>query len=97
MSIIIYKDNIYKDTNICDPERVYFSDGGQGCRTIWFKTVKEARKFIKQHGRITGYDAGLCEKCQGHYSWMTKGWIKYPAYACSQWKEEIKRQRNANV
>ena len=90
MSVRTYKDNIHKDTNICDSEKVYFSNG-QGCDTIWFKTIKEAREFIEKHGRINGHTAGLCEKCSCHYSYQTKEWKKYPEYSCFEWKEIIKK------
>ena len=39
-----YKDNISKDFDVLG-DNIYF-DNGQGCGTIWFKTIEEARKFI---------------------------------------------------
>lgn len=90
MAIIDYKDDFHRDTKVYG-EQVYYGNG-QGCETIWFKNVKEVRKFVKKFGRITGRDAGLCKKCACHYSYGTKEWKKYPEYACKEWKKERKKE-----
>ena len=61
MKIVTYKGNIYKNHGI-DGDNVYF-DNGYGCKTIWFTTVPEARKFLQKHGHLTGKDSGLCDVC----------------------------------
>lgn len=90
MSVIDYDGGIARDTNVLD-ENVYF-DNGQGCGTIWFKNVEDARKFIAKHGRISGQDSGLCKNCQCHYSHGTKEWKKYKPWICHQWAEELKHK-----
>lgn len=89
MTIIHYEDDIHKNTLACD-DSIFFGNG-QHCGTIWFSTVPEARKFIRKKGRLSGQDAGLCEKCKCHYSIYTKDYEKYTNNACSQWKEDIKK------
>ena len=84
-----YADGVARDFDVSGDQ--YYYDNGQGCGTIWFTTLKEARAFIKQHGKISGYTSGLCEQCQCHYSYGTKAHAKYPSHACAQWKEDIKR------
>ena len=88
MAIIEYKDDIFRDTNVLKPN-VYF-DLGQGCGTIWFNSVSEARKFIEKHGRISGRDSGLCEQCGCHYSVGSKEHKQYPEFACRDWKRIIR-------
>ena len=88
MAIIDYADGISRDTNVLG-ENVYY-DNGQGCGTIWFKNVKQARKFIAKHGRIDGRDSGLCKKCQCHYSKGTHGWTIYKQWVCHKWIASLK-------
>lgn len=90
MSIIDYDGGISRDTNVLG-ENVYYDDG-QGCGTIWFKSVEEARKFIAKHGRISGQDSGLCKNCQHHYSHGTKGWNTYKPWACHRWAKKLKKK-----
>lgn len=90
MSIINYGDHISRDTNILG-DSVYY-DNGQGCGTIWFKNVKQARKFIAKYGRIGGQDSGLCKKCECHYSKGTHGWTIYKPYVCNKWAARLKRK-----
>ena len=87
MSIIDYKDNISKDTNIYGAN-IYF-DNGQGCGTLWFNTAEQTRKFIAKNGRISAQDSGLCKKCNHSYSFGTKEYKKYPSLACKEWKEKL--------
>ena len=53
MAIIEYGDGIFRDTNVIG-ENVYLAEPGrgQGCDTIWFQTVAQAREFIKKHGMM---------------------------------------------
>jgi len=90
MAIIDHKDGISRDTHVLG-DNVYFGLG-QGCGTIWFKTVGQARSFLKKHGEISGRDSSLCKKCQCHYSSLLnpKEYQKYPDFACGKWKEQIK-------
>lgn len=90
MAIIDYDDGISSDTNILG-ERFYY-DNGQGCGTIWFKNVKQARKFIAKYGPLSGRDSGLCKKCQCHYSKGTHGWKIYEEWACHKWIAKLKRK-----
>lgn len=90
MSIIDYDGDIARDTNVLG-ENVYY-DNGQGCGTIWFKTVGDARKFIAKYGRISGQDSGLCKKCQCHYSKDTHGWNIYKPWVCDKWATKLKRK-----
>lgn len=87
MTIQEYKDDINRDYNIHD-KNVYFGNG-QGCGTIWFKSVPDARKFINEYGYLSGFDSKLCKKCQCHYSIDNKEYNKYSKFACEQWKEQI--------
>jgi len=84
MSIIDYEEGISRDTNVYG-ENVYF-DNGQGCGTIWFKNVKEAKDFLEEKGKISGFDSGLCDKC----GCSAKGRGKYKDFVCKEWKEKIK-------
>lgn len=90
MSITDYKDNISRDNDVLG-DQVYF-DNGQGCGTIWFKSVPEARKFIAKHGRIGGYHSGLCVKCQCHYSIRDREHKKFKPWICNEWAEKLKRE-----
>jgi len=92
MAIIEYKDNIQRDTAVYPPN-VYAGDE-QGCGTVWYKSVKQARKVIRSLGRIPeGRDAGLCGECSCHYSFGTKEHRQYPEFVCRKWKEQIAEGR----
>jgi len=83
-------DNIKKDLNVYG-DNVYLGNG-QGCDTIWFKTVPQARKALERDGIKTGHDLCDCSKCGCHYSFQSPGWKKYPQHACSAAKEEYANQ-----
>ena len=69
-----------------DPYCVY-ADSGQGCRTVWFKSVSAARRAIlSEEGLKHGYDLFDCTKCGCHYSVTQEGFKKYPMHACSDTK-----------
>ena len=87
MTIREYNDDICRDYNVLN-KNVYFKPG-QGCGTIWFNSVPNAREFINEYGHLSGQDSKLCKKCQCHYSINDKEYDKYPEFACKQWKEQI--------
>lgn len=90
---------IYRDYNVVDGQQVYIGNG-QGCDTLWFKSVKEARRFIRTfRDKMVVTDLGIvqglipksiCNKCRCHYSFGTKEWEKYKDFACEEYKEELK-------
>ncbi len=96
MAIVEYTDmttgiTVCKDTNVlgsnCYAE---WPEGGQGCGTIWFATVGQARAVALQLRRMpTGREAGLCDQCRGTHRHGSAGWKKYPDWACKEWKERI--------
>lgn len=90
MAIIDYKNNISRDTHIYG-DNVYYTSG-QGCGTIWFKNVADARKFIAKHGRITGQESGRCKLCQNAYSFNSDEYNKYFPFACNSWEKKKKAQ-----
>lgn len=92
MAIIEYGNGIFRDTNIIGNNVYLAAPGrGQGCDTIYFKTVAQAEKFIKKYGLINGHAAGVCDQCKCHYSYRTKEWKNAPfEYACKKWKQKIK-------
>jgi len=95
MAIEIYKDEIYKDTDVVG-DNVYFTNG-QGCDTIWFASVEDARRFIAKYGRITGQDSDLCKVCACHYSYFDKEIEKYSEFVCEDWKKEMKRKAGIKI
>lgn len=90
--IIEYTGGWYRDTNISG-DQVFYSPG-QGCGTIWFKTVKEARKFVNEYEDISGSDLGLCEKCRNHYSSSSKEYNFFPENVCHEAIEALKKRIN---
>ncbi len=91
MAIIEYGDGIFRDTNVIG-DNVYLAKPGrgQGCDTIWFETVRQAREFIKRHGLINGHAARVCAQCKCHFGFNTKEWKNAPfEQACKDWKEKI--------
>ena len=92
MAIIEYGNGIYRNTNAIG-DNVYLAGPGrgQGCDTLWFKTVAEAKKFVKKYGLINGHAAGVCDQCKCHYAYNSKEWKNAPFdYACKGWKKKIK-------
>lgn len=92
MKIDYYDNNIKKafgffDNNgNPDPYNVYVTDG-QGCSTVWFKSVNAARKAVQsEEGIKHGYDLFDCNKCACHYSVSDKRFKIYPMHACSDAK-----------
>jgi len=61
MSIRDYEGDIHRDFNVLPPN-VYIGEG-QGCSTIWYYTVPQARKARKNRHIPSGYDAKLCRAC----------------------------------
>lgn len=93
MTTINYKGGISMDTAVFG-DNVYF-DPGPGCATIWFSDVPEAREFLKQNGRLSGQDAGVCDQCRCRYSISDKNYKNYKNFACRQWKRDIKKISSA--
>lgn len=89
--IIEYSHGIKRDPDV-HGSNVYYGTG-QGCGTIWLKSVAEAKAFIAKNGYISGENSGQCNKCGCHYSYGSKEWGKYPEFACREWKERIKTVR----
>src|SRR5574344_2793095 len=74
MTITYYDNEIQRASGFFDengnpdPYCVY-ADSGQGCRTVWFKSVEAARRAIlSEEGLKHGYDLFDCTKCGCHYS-----------------------------
>ena len=92
MSIIDYKNHICRDTNVVDEKgNVYIEANGrgQGCNTVWFKTVRQAQKFIDRHGYTFEIPKEFCLKCSCNYSSNTKKFIEYPPFNCGGYKEKV--------
>lgn len=87
----IYKDGITKRCSDILGNNVYLTNG-QGCDTIWFKTVKAAQRAFKKDGVKTGHDFFDCSKCGCHYSITEKGFRFYPQYACRTVTEEYAKK-----
>ena len=86
----------FKDFNVADGEQVYIGNG-QGCATLWFGTVGEARAFIDKYEKRIKYTNGrgliprrICKECKGHYSFNTKKWKNAPRDNCSDVKQQLK-------
>lgn len=84
-----YQGEIYRDYDVLDPECVYYSNG-EGCGTIWFKTVADARRFKDHYGRLSGKTSGLCVHCQYHYSYGTMEYRYLPGLLCRKWASDLK-------
>lgn len=85
------------DHNIADEAPCYIFEGGkahgEGCKTVWYPSLEVAKAEIRRlfesgESVATGRDAGLCKRCQNHYSYGSAGWKKYPPFACGQFKGE---------
>ena len=90
---------IYRDLYARD-EQVYIGNG-QSCRTFWFKSILEAKKFINKFrdemkvsssGSVTGLiPIELCLNCKCHYSYGTEEWKKAKReFNCKDYKEQLK-------
>jgi len=92
MAIIQYNDNVFKDTNVYGDNIYLAGNRGQGCGTIWFSSVKQAKKAFEKDGAITGSKLYDCEKCACHYSIIDKQQKKYPEFACHETKKNYAKQ-----
>lgn len=93
MAIREYNDDIARDFAVLG-DNVYM-DNGQGCGTIWFKTVPECREFYKRIGwrnTFSGRDSGLCNCCRCSKSYGTPEYNKLEDFMCHKWKEDIKAE-----
>jgi len=89
MTIIDYKDDLHRDTNVF--RNNVYAGNGQGCNTVWYSSVPYARQLIKHLGFTPdGRQAKLCSLCKCHHSHGNKEWTDAPyEYACKEWKEII--------
>ena len=63
-----YPDEIYRDTNVVGHYNVYLGNG-QGCGTIWYKSVASARRAkFASNCIISGRDLVDCRCCTCHYA-----------------------------
>jgi len=87
MTITTYKDEIYRDWNVEGPYNVYLSYG-QGCGTVWYKSVPDARKAheANDHKEPDGASIGLCHLCAYSYSNTNPLHEHLPPNLCGQWK-----------
>jgi len=90
---ITYYDNdvIKKDNNIVGDCKTYLTNG-QGCQTIWFKSMGSARKAYQKDGVKIGCDLFDCEKCACHYSNINPKQAQFPFHACNKEKEKYAAQ-----
>ena len=89
MAVMTTLDEVHRDTNVLGDR--YYLTNGQGCGTIWFASLAEARRFRAIFGNnADGYHSGICERCACHYSISDPEQAKYPEFACFAWKEEQK-------
>jgi len=96
MGITDHDDNIHRDWGVLSPN-VYAGDG-QGCATIWFHSIPEAREAIVNNGNVipTGKDAGLCEQCRGSCSFSDiEEWKRRDDFLCSVYKAHWSRELKA--
>jgi len=85
MAIQTFKNNIHKDTAVYG-DNVYIGNG-QGCGTIWFKSMAQARKAFQKDGIKTGCHLFDCLKCACHYSAWDVKQKDFEFHACSKVKE----------
>ena len=90
MTVREFEGGVFRDSNVF-ADNIYFTIG-QGCDTIWFGKIEEARNFIDVKGKISGHDSGMCDKCACRYSHGTRENKKYPEYACTEWKARMKTE-----
>lgn len=93
MAIVYYDNGISRDTNVLDKSNVYVQavHRGQGCDTVWFESVGQARRAVAA-GIKSGHDLFDCGKCACHYSISEAGFEKFPMHACSEAKEKYAAQ-----
>lgn len=90
MAIIDYDYGVSRDTAVLG-DNVY-AGNGQGCGTVWYPSVEQARKVIAKLGFAPeGSGSGLCKVCSCHYSYGTKEFKKHLEFACREWKDKVAR------
>ena len=88
MTITTYKDDIHRDTNVLEPN-VYLSNG-QGCGTVWFATVEDARRILELWGHTPeGSETNLCKVCACSYAHGTKENQQFKEFMCREWKAQV--------
>lgn len=101
MAILEFKPykglELYRATNVYGEQ--YYIGNGQGCGTFWFKTLKDAKKFIdhfidritQKSGHLGLIPESVCSKCQNRYSPAVDPdkYRKYPPHACKELKERL--------
>ena len=88
MAILDYADDIHRDTHVCGTN--VYAGNGQGCGTVWYSNVPQARRIIKALGKAPhGRDSGLCVNCKCHFRYQSKEWKKATDYACKEWKAHV--------
>ena len=91
MSIRIYNDDIKRDFAVLG-NNVYL-ENGQGCGTIWYKTVPIARKALKSSSKIvSGRDLADCNKCRCHYSIVHEDYLKFDEFICAKAKADYAKK-----
>ncbi len=86
MAILMYKDDINKDTQVFGYNT--YIGGGQGCGTIWYKNVSTARKALKHDGKPKrGEDFNLCKACRCAYSIFDPNYNKFQDFVCNNLKK----------
>lgn len=94
MAIIDYNDDICRDTNVIG-DNVYIENPGQGCDTVWYKSVSACRALLKHLGKVPdGRDIQLCLVCSCNFSITEKGYTMYPEHVCKGYKESITKLAN---
>ncbi len=66
----------------------YHDADGQGCGTIWFKSVPVARKALKANGVKNGSDFVDCTQCRCSHSVSESNYESFPEYLCREAKRE---------
>lgn len=91
MSIVEYKNHLCKDTNVIDERGNVYYEGlaGQGCGTVWFKSVNHANAVIKKFGQVPEVPKELCLKCKSHYSISDPKYKFMFDFNCENWKDDI--------
>lgn len=95
MTIQEFRDGVCKDLNVLGDNT--YIDNRQGCETIWFKNVPEARQFLDSEllnpYNFDGHDSGLCNCCRcAVSSFNKKEYNKREDFMCHKWKEDVKQE-----
>ncbi|QSB03777.1 hypothetical protein JWZ98_22975 (plasmid) [Methylomonas sp. EFPC1] len=64
------RGDVHKSHSIMsdDPFIYYLGKQGQGCSTVWFKSLKAAKMALQNDGVKTGMALADCSNCACHYS-----------------------------